>query len=354
MKISIRPSSRVRVGVLLAAALVGVPDAYAQLPPSANPSVNEAVGAGLQTDVARALRVLKARPASEFTGRDAEYRACMLERFGGAKPPRADAAAEGFAADALRAFRLYWHGSLLDPATRDVNQTALARTLGGLLKHTGAESETMDALEPRVLARLRADGYHALMGRTGPMRELMMWRKQESKLYRVKLPEGEHETRVEILDDFVSLGWADYATCGRRGAGGWATADALFAVRPRYASLDGEEFRVTFLGHETQHFADLKKYAPMESWELEYRAKLAELAQASETRARVLAKFSEDQSNDPRSPHSYANKRVLDALRARLGAAGDSDLNAAPVADLQRAAAALLAEDSGRRTLRPR
>lgn len=339
---------------MLASVLAGLPDVNAQTPPSTNPSVNEAVGAGLQADAARALRVLKARPASEFTGRDAEYRACMLKRFDAPKPSQTDAATEGFAADVLRAFRLYWHGSLLDPATREANQAALARTLGGLLKHAGAKSETMDALEPRVLARLRADGYHALMGRTGPMRELMMWRKQESKLHRVKLPEGEHETRVEILDDFLTLGWADYATCGRRGAGGWATTDALFAVRPRYASLDGEEFRVTFLGHETQHFADLKKYAPMESWELEYRAKLVELAQATETRARILAKFSEDQSDDPRSPHSYANKRVLAALRARLGAGAASDLNAVPVADLQRAAVALLAEDSGRRTLRAR
>jgi hypothetical protein len=53
--------------------------------------------------------------------------------------------------------------------------------------------------------------------------------------------------------------------------------------------------------------------------ELEYRAKLVELAQANTTRARVLRKSSEDQGDDPASPHAYANKRVLAALRRRLG-----------------------------------
>ena len=250
----------------------------------------------------------------------------------------------------LQAFQRYWRDSLLDPAAREVNEAALARTIGRLLN--SPRTRTLDALEPRVIGRLQDEGYHALLGRTAPLRELMMWKRQESKVYRVRLPEGEHDTRVELLDGFATLGWADYATCGRRGAGGWATAYALFAVRPRYADLEAEEFRVTFLGHETQHLADLRKYAPMESWELEYRAKRVELAQASATRARILGKFTEDQSDDPRSPHSYANKRVMAALRERLGRGASSDLNAVALEDLQRAAGALLAEDSRRRAPR--
>jgi hypothetical protein len=337
-------------GTLLVLALVGIViEATAQAPPSDNPAVNEAVGAGLQGDVARALRALNARPAADFSGSDADYRACMLERFG--QGPRVVENATGFVREAVQAFRTYWHRSLLDPPTRASHEDELARVIAKALGVAVDRSPTMDELEALAIARLRESGHYALMGRTGALRELMVWRKQEARSYRVKLPEGEHDTCVEILDDFVTLGWGDYATCGRRGAGGWATADTLFAVRPRYASLDSEEFRVTFLGHETQHFADLVRFAPMEPWELEYRAKLVELAQASSTRGRIVAKFTEDQSDDPGSPHSYANKRVMAALRASLGSEA-SDLNAVPLDVLHNAAVELLAEDSSRRLRR--
>jgi hypothetical protein len=165
------------------------------------------------------------------------------------------------------------------------------------------------------------------------------------------LPEGVQPVRVEVLDGFVSFGWSHYATCGRRATGGWARADALYAVRPRYTSLDSEEFRVTFLGHEAQHLADLARFPGMPSWQLEYRAKLAELACADTTRPRLLAKFRDDQNDDAEAtPHSYANRMVWSALHARLAPADAAfDAEAVSVADLQQAARAALLEDSRRR-----
>jgi hypothetical protein len=100
-----------------------------------------------------------------------------------------------------------------------------------------------------------------LFGVTAPLREWMAWTRQQTLQYEVLLPEGPQTTRVVILDDFVSFGWSHYATCGRRATGGWACADALYAVRPRYPSLASEEFRVTFLGHEAQHLADMARAA---------------------------------------------------------------------------------------------
>ena len=167
---------------------------------------------------------------------------------------------------------------------------------------------------------------------------------------RVALPEGERAVKVELLDGFKSFGWSNYATCGRASTGGWTTDDALFAVVPRYASLDGEEFRVSFLGHEAQHFADKARFKDLKPWELEYRAKLTELAQARETRAKVLDKFIIDQGDDPASPHSYANRRVLSELVERLRLADASALIAADGAAVQAAAVGLLREDTGRRT----
>ena len=165
----------------------------------------------------------------------------------------------------------------------------------------------------------------------------------------VALPEKQQNVKVELLDGFLSLGWSDYATCSRAATGGWTTDDALFAVVPRYESLDGEEFRVTFLGHEAQHFADKAQFKDLQSWELEYRAKLTELAEAEQTRPKVLGKFIMDQGDDPKSPHSYANRRLLTGLVTRLGVADANALASADPAKLRAAALAMLHDDTAQR-----
>ncbi|MGH8188251.1 MAG: hypothetical protein ACREUC_16965 [Steroidobacteraceae bacterium] len=90
---------------------------------------------------------------------------------------------------------------------------------------------------------------------------------------------------------------------------------------------------------------DQREFPDLAPWQLEYRAKLVELALAVETRAQVLTKFSEDQGDDPASPHSYANRRVLRDVRQSLDLAADSDLNLQPVRSVRQAAADLLRAD---------
>ena len=315
---------------------------------AAEGAVADATGAALQADMPRALEALRRVPASEWSGAEQTFRSAMLERFGG--PAKDDLPAnltEPFARSMLATYRAYWRAALADPPTRGQEEARLLLALKAL---TGRpDVADLDALEPIVRKRLEAAGYQSLQGQTGPLRELMLWTRQEARSYRVALPGGEHTTTVYLLDGFASLGWGDYATCGRRGTGGWATEGALYAVVPRYASLDSEEFAVTFLGHETQHFADLARFPGMPQWELEYRAKLVELAQAHTTRARVLRKFSEDQGDDPGSPHAYANKRVLAALRLRLGIPASADLADVDVDRLQAEAATELRQDTLRR-----
>jgi hypothetical protein len=272
----------------------------------------------------------------------------MERRFGGSRwRPPTPTPSDPFARRVLRAYQDYWRAALLRRDDRTTAEAALLATLQRLLGRD--DLADMDALEPELASRLRQSGLYSLQGMTGPLRELMLWSKQEALDVRVQLPEEAHTTTVMLLDDFSSLGWSDFATCHRRGTGGWATTDALFAVRPRYANLDGEVFRVTFLGHETQHFADYSRFPGLAQWELEYRAKLTELALTNETRASVLGKFTEDQGDDPQSPHAYANKRVLAALRQRLALPVDAPLDALDVSTLQSAAAAELRADSERR-----
>jgi hypothetical protein len=157
------------------------------------------------------------------------------------------------------------------------------------------------------------------------------------------------------LDDFVLRGWGHYATCGRRSAGGWATESGLFAVVPAYTRLDDETFSVRFLAHEAQHFADKQSFGNLEDWELEYRAKLAELALATIIQADTLKRICENRSEHTnQSPHSYANFAVIRDLEQRLASQlHHSSLCAGIVGDEQAirdAAKALLLEDSRRRS----
>ncbi|MEO8674915.1 MAG: hypothetical protein ABI569_05005 [Casimicrobiaceae bacterium] len=313
-------------------------------------AVADATGAGLQADAARAIRRLRDVPLIQFQGDDRKFRACMEHRFGGPRwRPSLAAISEPFSRRALAAYQAYWHAALLQPAVRKKAEATLLATLRRLLARN--DLADMDALEPVLQVRLRESGYYSLQGMTGPLRELMLWSAQDTREIRVVLPEGTHTTKVMLLDDFSSLGWSAFATCDRRSTGGWATTEALFAVRPRYKNIEDEEFRVSLLGHETQHFSDYERFPGLAQWELEYRAKLTELAQADETRARVLRKFDEDQGDDPSSPHAYANKRVLAALRRRLALPEGASLDAVGVATLQAAAAGELREDSRRRVL---
>jgi hypothetical protein len=126
-------------------------------------------------------------------------------------------------------------------------------------------------------------------------------------------------------------------------------------VRQSYGDLSDEAFRVSFLGHEAQHFADLKRWPKMPSWLLEYRAKLVELAWADKTLPDILRRFHESQGDDaPNQPHPFANRKVIHDLGARLGLDGaQMDLRNAEPAALRLAARELLIEDTRQRSSRP-
>jgi hypothetical protein len=104
------------------------------------------------------------------------------------------------------------------------------------------------------------------------------------------------------------------ATCGVAQTGGWAKPDALYAVRASY-DLASEEFRVSYLAHEGQHFADYARYPMLEQPELEYRAKLTEIALSTTTTATLLANFASLGGDSRDSPHAFAARRVTIALQ---------------------------------------
>lgn len=307
--------------------------------------VGQALGAALQADMPRALQLTKDIDPAKLSDKQRQFVTCIRQRFASAR--FRPTGGTGFAGRALGIYQRYWYASVMQPKTRDAQEHRLEVELGRLLHaKTGAK---LDSLEPILAKRLEANGWHSLEGRTGLLRELMIWGKQDEKFVPVDLPDGQYRAKVEYLDGFKSFGWSHYATCGRAATGGWATEEALFAVVPRYESLDSEEFRVSFLGHETQHFSDKARFKDLQSWELEYRAKLVELAFADTTRSKVLSKFVDDQGTDPASPHSYANRAVLSELVKRLQLSSANELFTVDLARLHAAARETLLDDSRRR-----
>ena len=222
----------------------------------------------------------------------------MLERLESrrAEPPRVS---DSVVAGVLGTYREYWLRSLREEEPATANERWLLDSLNALLqRHGTGASATLDSIESPLTRLIEPGGYHVLLGVTSPLRELMLWKSETEKTYRVKLPEGTQPVTVVFMDDFASLGWAGFATCDRHHTGGWTKPDRLYAVRSAY-DLQSENFHVSYLAHEAQHFSDNHRFPRLDRQdELEYRAKLVELAEADSTVYDLLETFASNTSRD--------------------------------------------------------
>ena len=335
--------------LVLLAQSFGTSVAAAQTPPAPTPeqSVSQAAGALLRADGPAASQILQAMPTTGLEPKFEAFRTCALERLNVDQPLAEPPADAPFALKALHAYRQYWREATARPDARAEAEIALGKRLGALLGRP--ELDDMLKAERPTLERIRAEGWYPLGGRTGRLMELMLWRRQETREVSVALPEGSYSTTLILLDGFESRGWSNWMTCDRTGTGGWAKPEGLYAIVPAYPSLEDENFSVNFLAHETQHFADNAAWPGLPGWQLEYRAKLTELVMADTTRERILTRFASNQGDDPADAHSHANRRVLQALRRRLGLPEDADLKAVAPDVLRAAARAELAADTAAR-----
>jgi hypothetical protein len=216
-----------------------------------------------------------------------------------------------------------------------------------------ATAADMNTLESKLKQQLNARGYFSLFGVTSPLREFMLWRKQDSIEYVIDLPEGREKVAVTMLEDFISYGWVSYATAEVHHTGGWTTPERLYCVRASY-DTNSEDFRVSYLAHEGQHFRDTRHFPKLEQPELEYRAKLTEIALADTTLFDLLREFSDNQSDSRTQPHPYANRRLMDGLSRVLASTSPAQGTATQAAWWERiapatiraTAARLLQEDS--------
>ena len=222
----------------------------------------------------------------------------------------------------VAAYRGYWRHALMSEAGSRPGSNAerqLRSALAAALSQSRFDvaATSPEAVYAALTPALRQQGYHALISPAPPLQDLFVWRDQETREYEVVLTDQRRTVPVAFLSGFSSMGWKDYAALGLATTTGWVDGDTLYCVAWAY-SPGTEQFEVSYLKHETRHLADFERFPGLSSEELEYRAKLTELAFAAQTARRLLEDFSAKGAPNTASPHAAANYRVVRDVYAEL------------------------------------
>ncbi|RXK83323.1 hypothetical protein [Filimonas effusa] len=209
-------------------------------------------------------------------------------------------------------YRDYWRKSLLSNSNYD---SLLIKNLYHFLKRKyPAVKENTDSISTYYKEYIHSLGYHTTeFGRTGRLYDLLVWRTETDTLYHIKNKTANLSVPVVFMEDFISLGWAEYATLGEYHSSGWTTKSKLYCVKHKY-DLKSEKFLISFLGHEAQHFQDYIDFKDLSSPELEYRAKLAELSSAKTSIYKLINFFITNSNYQSENGHSKANYYVISHL----------------------------------------
>jgi len=276
-----------------------------------------ALGPVFQADEPATLARLHAIPRAALDEKARATLDCIVDRFENGTPAPDAATLPVELRRVLDAYRRYWTAMLMKRVTAVEGNASLSDELGRLLPDAPAD---LDARGAAVVRLAESHGWHALGGFTSPLRDFMVWKTQVTHREHVELPEGAVDVNVTMLDGFASYGWGAWGTCDRAHTGGWTNEEGLFVVVPSW-DLASEDYRVSLLSHEAQHFSDNARFPKLAQTDLEYRAKLVELVGARETQASLLAAFAAGAKRDRTLAHPFAEWWVLARLGQRLGSA---------------------------------
>jgi hypothetical protein len=278
--------------------------------------VDRYVALAIQGDLQPARAILDGTQAGAVPGTsEAELLTRFRQRFVELSEPSSPGSGSALVDRVVSAYRSYWRQALMKDAGAGSKSNAerqLQIALAAALSQNqyGVTASSSDTVYAALTPALRRQGFHALVSSAPPLQDLFVWRDQETREYEVGLTDQRRTVRVAFLSDFSSLGWKDYAALGLATTTGWVDGDTLYCVAWAY-SPGTEQFEVSYLKHETRHLADFERFPGLSSEELEYRAKLTELAFAAQTARRLLEDFSAKGAPNPASPHAAANYRVV-------------------------------------------
>ncbi len=214
----------------------------------------------------------------------------------------------------MKIFRDYWRLSLKDTFnnydTLFVKDAAKFLLGKGFLKK--GQTATDDTIDVYMKKYVNALGYYNNgLGKTGRLYDLLVWRKQKDTVYQFSLQGEKINAPVVFMDDFITLGWEEYATLGENYPGGWTTTEAIYCVKSAY-DLKSESFLVDLLAHEGRHFADKQLFPHLKSADLEYRAKLVQLSLLKSSVYETIDFFiNESDHASYQNPHPFADYCVI-------------------------------------------
>ena len=278
---------------------------------------NEAV---IQRYVSMAIQGDLTEAAELFSASDApadpvllSLRAQFDQRFHAAADPVEETVHLPFPDGVSQAYRDYWREGLLGPSSREQSEARLEDRLSDLLFLEYGKRVRGEDLFTSLRQAYRENGLGFFDSPDPPLRDLFLWRSEEQRRYTVRLTDGPIDLEVRFLDGLLLQGWKDFASLGLATTTGWVENGLLYCLDWAY-DRDSENFQVSYLQHEARHLADLQRWPGLDSTELEYRAKLTELAFANRSMRRVLDDFSSKAAQNPASPHAMANWRVVNDL----------------------------------------
>lgn len=256
----------------------------------------------------------------------------------------------------LKIYRDYWRFSFLNKEKKTdslimKNVSSFLKTNFPPAKNLTLNEDSINVYQKKYISDL---GYHTTgFGKTGGLYDLLVWKTEKDTIYKLNYDGKETPVKVFFMDDFVTLGWSEYATLGRYYPAGWATKEALFCVKKSY-DLKSEAFRVSYIGHEGRHFADYKLFPNLKgvgSADLEYRGKLTELSLYSQDGLYKRLQFFINNGNyDSENGHSIAAFCVIrDLSRYLFHNDYEKDLEkwkSIPSKKINKAAAKLLEENT--------
>jgi len=214
----------------------------------------------------------------------------------------------------LKIFHKYWRASLLDRSSNyeSVTITEIMSFLNQNCPPVQGQVINQENIQEFYKSYINSKGLYSTdaIGKTGRLFDLLVWETEKDTSYTISLHEEEINVKVVFMDNFITLGWEEYATLGRYYPGGWAKDNALYCVKDAY-NLNSESFLISYLAHEGRHFADFKLFPQLKNKDNEYRAKLTELSLANSTLYNLIEFFIDNANYDSKNGHSVANYCVI-------------------------------------------
>jgi len=290
---------------------------------SAQLDIRKIFAYSLEGDIRSALRLTEVESPGMLMSRHRAFKEAFEKRFRYEQDRSSFLEERRSSIDSLlKIYRDYWRSSFVDNSTTydRVLKNNLTRFLSRNYKPAKKLSASAkdEKLEHYLKDYIESFGFHTTgYGKTGKFRDLLVWRNEKDTTYTFLINEEKISARVIFMEDFITLGWNEYATLGKLHPGGWATKEALYCVKKAY-DLNSESFLISYLAHEGRHFSDYKLFPNLSSADLEYRAKLTELSMANSSLYQVLEFFILNANYDSNNGHQVANYCAIRELSKKL------------------------------------